>query len=175
MLDFLKLGLNRKKFYKQLYKNWTKQGWMIENDADGFNNSKYAKNPKLGAEISIFSNALVKMGLVPFDADDVINAHKKYKDTFTQNYLLRKAKNNGGFIPHMNKTDAIREFILRGFVHKEEVLLNIKQVSIIVHIAPLVWPETFKHQQDAFAVLDNFGIPGYCGTILPKIKYYENT
>lgn len=78
---------------------------------------------------------------------------------------------NGGVFPHMDKTDALKELLARGWVHEDGMLFhNPKNVYLKCNIAPLVWPEEYYHHQDAIVQNDRVGIPGYTGTKLPKSK-----
>lgn len=127
------------------------------------------ENPTLFAELNMVDYALRRLGVELNTWDYLIKIHKKYRPRFIKYYLSPMVRRNGGLFPHMGKTDAIKEFIARGFVHEDEVKLDkLNNCWIKCQIAPLVWPKDFYQHQDALQEMDKIGIPGYTGTVLPN-------
>lgn len=93
--------------------------------------------------------------------------HKKYWERFHKVYVNR-AKANGGW-PHMNRTEALKEFLAMGYIYKTDIDYTPKEhYCIYSHIGGLWWPEAFESHQDAIKIQTQFGLPGYTGTTLPK-------
>lgn len=132
-------------------------------------------NPEKMAECQMIKDALFELGFdkvwkLGFGWDDAAQVHKEHIEKFKKLRLIPMAKRHGGYFPHMPKTEAIKEFIFRGFIHIDEADLDPKNIYIKCNIAPLVWPKTYFHHQNALAKAMKVGIPGYTGTVLPKPK-----
>ena len=160
-LEFLKPNLKR--FYREWYKRWHERGIM-----SGYSNNKFEfkDNPELYAECQMISKSLGSMGFFEvwrrgFIPQDAIGIRDKYRKRFVKHRLMPMVKKHRGVFPHMPKTLAITEFIDRGFVHQDEVVLDPTQHWVICTIAPLVWPHTYQYHQEAMEIQGRMGIPGY--------------
>lgn len=99
--------------------------------------------------------------------------HEKYSKRFLKFYVFKKKKVDGRVkFPQMNKTQAMKEFLAMGFMHKDDVDPDTtKGYYVYTHTCgELYWPEIFESHQDAIKVQTTLGIPGYTGTTLKKDK-----
>lgn len=100
--------------------------------------------------------------------------HKKYWHRFVKNIFPIKVKKHHGYIPHMQKTQAMKEFLAMGFMHISDLTsgsLDMNNYSFVyAHVGDLWWPERFDSQLDAIKVQKRLGIPGLTGTTLIKSK-----
>lgn len=98
--------------------------------------------------------------------------HEHYYRRFVDGYLMPGVVKKGGYIPHLNKTDTVKELLARGWIHEDDSDVHTRENALKIYlkclIAPLVWPKTFNHHQNAIAKNTKVGIPGRTGTILPK-------
>lgn len=71
----------------------------------------------------------------------------------------------GGYLPKLNKTKALKEFLARGYIHVDDALPYFEKgkYSILCHTLPITWPEQFDSQQEGLAFLGEMGINGHCG------------
>ena len=96
--------------------------------------------------------------------------HKKYWDRFHKYYVFPRTKKQIPF-PHMKKTDAVREFLARGFVHKDDAVdWRGKKYLIECTIAPLVWPQGFEQHGEACRQASMLGINGYTKCPIPNVQ-----
>ncbi len=181
VLNWLKVKVNRKRFYKEWYKHW---GWRhirtYENGSIVLLNIRgtFRDNPEKGCELAQIYKTLVAIGLIGSttknhgDTMGILGeVYIKYRERFTQKYLLPKVKKNGGFFPHEQKTNAIQELLARGWVHEDDHDIDkTNKCWLVCNIAPLVYPKEFELHQDAIIYNGKFGIPGYTGTKLPLNK-----
>lgn len=94
--------------------------------------------------------------------------HKRYWVRFHKNIYPKWVKRDV-YIPHIGKTDALKESLAMGFIHKSEIAYNPNEnYCVHTHIGDLWWPEVFKLHQDAIAIQVKYGLGGITGTTLPK-------
>ena len=118
--------------------------------------------------------SLIAMGFIKtwrngFSYRDCGVIWEKYRERFVKHRLMPMVQKKGGVFPHEDKTRAVQEFLLRGFVHQDTFVRESNKHYVLCNIAPLIWPKGFEHHQDAIKVQGEFGIPGYTSTTL--IKY----
>lgn len=163
----------KKSFYKKWFKKWGDRAYLISKREDFCTteiSDAYKENPNKGSEIRVLAEIIQNMDFP--DGGIVVTEFiwKKYRERFVQKYLLPRVKRDDGYFPRMNKTKAIHELILRGWVHEDEVKIKPGYVYLRCNIAPLAWPEIYFQHMDAISMLNKVGIPGYTGTVLPKSK-----
>lgn len=153
--------LERKKFYKAIWKFY---GIEQPNPKGNYITNK----PEYYRQVYIFLKAYtIVRGFNYVGLAEAKKLHKKYWERFHKVYGER-AKRNGGW-PKMKPTEAIKELIDRGFVYCTEAEIDFeKKYCVISHIGGLVWPKDFESHQDAIQCMEDFGIPSYTGTKLPK-------
>lgn len=100
--------------------------------------------------------------------NELIYLHKKYWDRFHKYYVFPRTKKQMPF-PHMKKTEAVKEFLARGFVHVDDSV-NWRDRKYIIEctIAPLVWPQGFDQHGEACKKAAELGIPGYTKCPIPS-------
>lgn len=78
-----------------------------------------------------------------------------------------------GYPPKLSATRAVRELLLRGFIHKADMKGFTKdKYSIVVHCAPLTWPHQFTYHQDGLQWLNGWGLNGHTGC--PALEQQKN-
>lgn len=148
---------SRKKFYKQIWLNYAK------------NFHYYIANPDLSPEYLRQLGVVAKASGLKAHFRTIIKLHSKYWDRFHKVYG-EKARKNGGW-PKMNATEAIKELITRGFMYCTDVEVDFEnKYCVKSNIGGLLWPKDFELHQDAIQCMQDFGIPSYTGTTLPKNK-----
>ena len=97
--------------------------------------------------------------------------HKRYWAKFHKKIYPKKVKTHGGYIPQIGKTDALKESLAMGFIHRSEITYDPKKhYCVHTHVGDLWWPEVFELHQDAIAIQVKYGMGGITGTTLPKEK-----
>jgi len=137
------------------------------------NKHQYKDDPNRAANWKQISGALFASGFktppqgIGDDSYDII--YEKHLGKFHKLRVFPMVKKHQGRFPHMDKTKAIIEFIARGFIHEDTADIDmVRKAYIKCKIAPLVWPEEFDTQAQAFHKFEKIGIPGYTGVVYPK-------
>lgn len=169
---------NKKKFYKALWKWYGERGLLL-----GLANTQtspiksllheYPQNYGYVSELNIIYLAILNdlwssklQGVI--GPRQLIYIHKKYWERFHKYYVFPRTRKKIA-LPHMNKTQAIKEFLARGFVHKDDAVdWRGKKYTIECNIAPLVWPQGFEQHMDSCRVAKEVGINGYTSCPIPK-------
>lgn len=180
---------NKKKFYRNMWRNYHRQDLLkrfFNEWDDRFpeflwdhqENKAYARELKiiyLAAEAIFKKVAKHSNGWYHYaeDRERIMDCcemlHHKYWKRFHKVYGNR-ARLAGGW-PHMNKTQALMEFLSMGFIYKTDIKYEPKDYyCVYAHIGGLWWPEPFESHGAAIEIQNKFGIWGLTGTTLQKSK-----
>lgn len=169
---------NKKKFYKALWK-WYGQRAVVLSLSNTITSPiktllhYYPQNYGYVAEINIIYQVIINemwtdklRGLI--GPKELQYIHKKYWERFHKYYVFPRTRKKVP-LPHMNKTQALKELLLRGWVHKDEAIdYRGKKYIIECTIAPLVWPQGFDQHGEAIKKGYELGIPGYTKCPIPN-------
>lgn len=84
-------------------------------------------------------------------------------------YLKYHKKKKASDYRLIKETDAMRELLFRGFIHINQARWKPERpYTIQADIGDLVWPESYKHHQDAIQKRDQITFGGYGRCDVPK-------
>lgn len=167
----------KKKFYKAMWKWYGHRGVLLHlrnvmtnpiKDALRSNSQNYGYVSELLVIYQVLLNDMPLPNGLSINELEFI--HKKYWERFHKYYVFPRTKKQVPF-PHMRKTEAVQEFLARGFVHKDDsVDWRGKKYIIECTIAPLVWPQGYEQHGEACKIAAQVGIPGYTKCPIPNQK-----
>lgn len=172
-----------KAFKKRIIKRWLRQYYqkLVWASAERSNSmisvliDKTFEKPELC--VTMFGLYKSALNYFDFDTDwkvltsQLLALHKLYDKTLPNLHIYMREVWDDGAKPKLNKTQAMRELLARGFVHPTEVVRGWdKEKYSVVPISDiaLTWPHQFDYQQDGIQFLQDFGIPGYMGCPSPE-------
>jgi hypothetical protein len=170
---------NRRNFYKALWK-WYALGELVlsgeKNLVIGQGLRDYSDDYQYISQLNAIYLALtngVWKGNVIGGAKTFIMieyVHKKYMARFYKYYYHPKCKKQVP-PPRLKYTDALREFLARGFVHKADAIdYRGKKYTVEawLEVAPLIWPQAYDQHGEACKQQAKIGIRGFTKAAIPK-------
>jgi hypothetical protein len=172
---------NRKKVYRSIFNNQGGHFIAIEDSMDSLSiNQSYLKiadgDWSKAAEYKILEGAILQLGWDYKKAGLLYilpQLHQKIMPRYYKYFYHEEVKRKGSI--KFKKTDVMREYILRGWVHIDDVSWNpARPYTIRANVGDLVWPHSFRHHQDAIGERDKVAIAGFGECPIPKDYNYAN-